>query len=162
MNRTWLFIGLWAGALLVSLLALACGEEAPVPDPMDRPDVVVLPTSTPQPTPTPAHTPAPEATPTVLESLLEFVLCDRLRVTVSMLWGQAPGVIYSGDPRITGRLEDGDYIQLLMSSPVDGKLRVKVYPHDYRVVGNSDDRVWIDWGELVRYRLDREVFICED
>ena len=106
---------------------------------------------------------APASTPTVEESLLEFVLCDNLRVTGNTLWGQSPEAINSGDPRITGRLEEGDYIQLLMSSPVDGNLRVKVYPHDYRVVGKTDDQVWIDWQwTLVPHRLDRLAFTCED
>ena len=57
----------------------------------------------------------------------------------------------------------GDYIQILTGNPTgDGLLRVKVYPHDGRAVGKSDDRVWIDWGSLLRYRLDRVMFTCED
>ena len=79
-----------------------------------------------------------------------------------MLWGQAPGVIYSGDPRVTGRLEDGDYIRLLMGPNDDGQLRIKVYPHDYRAVGKTNDQVWIDWGSLLQYRLELIAFVCED
>ena len=100
---------------------------------------------------------------TAEDSLQQFVLCDRLVAKKSMLWGQAPGVIYSGNPQITGNIEPGDYVRLLIPSPnADGALRVKVFPHDERVVGKTNDQVWIDWEELTRYRLDREMFTCED
>ena len=37
-----------------------------------------------------------------------------------------------------------------------------MFPHDERVVGKTNNQVWIDWEELTRYRLDREMFTCED
>ena len=71
---------------------------------------------------------------TAQESLQQFVLCDRLVAKKSMLWGQAPGVIYSGNPQITGNIEPGDYVRLLMPNPnADGALRIQVFPHDERV-----------------------------
>ena len=100
---------------------------------------------------------------TAEESLQQFVLCDRLVAKKSMLWGQAPGVIYSGNPQITGNIEPGDYVRLLMPNPnADGALRIQVFPHDERVVGKTNNQVWIDWEELTLYRLDREMFTCED
>ena len=100
---------------------------------------------------------------TAQESLQQFVLCDRLVAKKSMLWGQAPGVIYSGNPQITGNIEPGDYVRLLMPNPnADGALRIQVFPHDERVVGKTNNQVWIDWEELTRYRLGREMFTCED
>ena len=112
----------------------------------------------------PTDTPTPRVTPTLTaeESLQQFVLCDRLVANKSVLWGQAPGVIYSGNPQITGNIEAGDYVRLLMNPNADGVLRVKVFPHDDRVVGKSNNQVWIDWEELTRYRLDRAMFTCED
>ena len=79
-----------------------------------------------------------------------------------MNWAQAPTVMHSADPRVTGQLEVGDYIHIRSAVTEDGYIRVKVYPHDYRTVGHSDDQVWIDWGTLELFRLDREVFVCED
>lgn len=103
-----------------------------------------------------------DATPTVEEALARFIACDRLRANMSMLWGQAPGVIYSGDPAVTGDIEEGDYVRFLMAEPTDaGAIRVKVFPHDGRAVGNSNDQVWIDWNGLVQFRLDQVMFICE-
>ena len=103
-----------------------------------------------------------EATPTVEEALAGFVICDRLRANMSILWGQAPEVIYSGDPTITGDIEEGDYVRFLMAEPTGaGAIRVKVFPHDGRTVGNSNDQVWIDWNSLVQFRLDQDMFICE-
>ena len=100
---------------------------------------------------------------TAEESLQQFVLCDRLLAKKSMLWGQAPGVIYSGNPQITGMIEPGDYVRFLMPSPnADGVIRIKVFPHDERVVGKTNNQVWISWVGLTRYRLDRDVFTCED
>ena len=100
---------------------------------------------------------------TAEESLQQFVFCYRLLAEKSMLWGQVPVVIYSGNPQITGRIEPGDYVLFLMSSPnADGVIRIKVFPHDERVVGKTNNQVWIDWVGLTRYRLDREMFTCED
>ena len=82
-----------------------------------------------------------------------------------MTWGQAPGVIYSGNPLVSGQIEPGDYVRFLMSEPRDdGLLRIKVFPHDGRAVGKSNDQVWIDWNVLAGYgvRLDRQMFTCED
>ncbi len=79
-----------------------------------------------------------------------------------MMWGQAPGLAYSGDPRVSGSLEEGDYIQVLTPQPnADGEIRVQVYPHDGRAVGKSDDKVWISWTELTRSRLDQIALTCE-
>ena len=99
---------------------------------------------------------------TAEESLQQFVLCDRLVAKMSMLWGQAPGVIYSGNPQITGMIEPGDYVRFLTPPTADGVIRIKVFPHDERVVGKSNNQVWISWVGLTRYRLDREMFTCED
>ena len=102
------------------------------------------------------------STPTAAESLREFVLCNRLRAEMSVRWGQAPGVVYSTDPRVSGEIEAGDYVQFLMASPTaDGMIRVKVHPHDGRAVGNTNDQVWINWAGLLRFRLDRLLFTCE-
>ena len=130
-------------------------------------------TATPAPTPVPAETPVPPtqppaataqpfATPTLEEVLTEFIFCERLRVNLGMPWGQSPYVVYSGDPRVTGNLEPGDYIQILTPYPEDGLIRVKVYPHDFRVVGRTDDQVWIDWGQFEQVRLEHVAFTCED
>ena len=99
---------------------------------------------------------------TAEESLQQFVLCDRLVAKKSMFWGQAPGVIYSGNPQITGMIKPGDYVRFLTPPTADGVIRIKVFPHDDRVVGKSNNQVWISWVELTRYRLDREMFTCED
>lgn len=131
----------------------------------DGDDVVceIEPSVAPQSTPTAQAEPTPEVTPTVKEFLFDMAVCDRIRFEGSMLWGQAPGVIYSGDPRITGRLETGDYLRFLMPEPnADGEIRIQVYPHDYRTVGQTDNRVWIDYGSLIQYRLELLTFICED
>ena len=102
-------------------------------------------------------------TPTIDQTLLSFLLCDRLRAKLEMTWGQAPGVIYSGDPRVTGQIMPGDYVWLLMSKPnADGLIQVKVFPHDFRAVGQTDDQVWIDWDGLTQFRLESTMFECED
>ena len=71
------------------------------------------------------------------ESLQQFVLCDRLLAKKSMLWGQVPGVIYSGNPQITGRIEPGDYVRFLTPPTADGVIRIKVFPHDDRGGGQE-------------------------
>ena len=92
-----------------------------------------------------------------------FVLCERLRVKKSMLWGQAPNAIYSDDPRITGRIFPGDFVRILTpKSDTEGRVRIKVFPHDYRDVGKSDGQVWIDWATLARVEMEDDVFECED
>ena len=77
-----------------------------------------------------------------------------------MLWGQAPGTIYGADPRTHGMLVAGDFVTFLMSPNPEGLIRVKVWPHDDRLVGNTDDKVWIDWGGLVEFGLERIMFTC--
>ena len=48
-----------------------------------------------------------------------------------------------------------------MSEPnANGEVRVKVFPHDGRAVGKSDDQVWISWEEITRNRLDLFAFRC--
>ena len=147
--------------------------EPPVPTPTTSPTPITEPTQsaaatpTPEPividTPIPQSTPiaTPVGTPTVEENFRAFLFCERLRVDASMLWGQAPGTIYDDDPRTSGRLQEGDYIRLLMEPNQDGLLRIKVFPHDNRTVGNSNDQVWIDWRSLIQHRLDTVAFVCE-
>ena len=123
--------------------------------------VVAAPTPTTEPS-----TAKPEPMPTASAMavvLTELVVCERLRVDLSMLWGQSPAVIHSGDPRVTGRLEPGDYIRLLTTMPEDnGALRVQVYPHDYRAVGQTNDQVWIYVDNMIAQGLHEVVFTCED
>ena len=173
-----------AASLLVLLAAVACATETPEPVATTEPSATVAatasPTDTPVPSPTveptatstPTTTPeptnatrpiTPTPTPTIDQTLLSFLLCDRLRAKLEMTWGQAPGVIYSGDPRVTGQIMPGDYVRLLMSKPnADGLIRVKVFPHDFRAVGQTDNQVWIDWDGLTLFRLERTMFECED
>ena len=106
--------------------------------------------------------PREEPTPTFEESLRVLMQCERVKANKSMGWGQAPGVVYSDDPRVTGRVQSGDYVRFLSVPNADGLVRVQVYPHDYRTIGNSDGKVWIDWGSLERFRLDIDAFACED
>ena len=117
----------------------------------------------------PAYTSAQEEMPTPTASqtagddaLHEFTLCERLRAQKSMMWGQSPGVIYSDDPRITGRIQPGDYIRILTTNNrEDGTVRVQVLPLDDRTVGRSGGRVWIDWASLVRSNTEHLMFECE-
>ena len=103
-----------------------------------------------------------EPTPTPEESLRTLIQCERVKANKSMGWGQAPGVVYSDDPRVTGRIQSGDYVSFLSVPNADGLVRVQVYPHDYRTVGQTDGKVWIDWGSLELFRLDLDVFTCEN
>ena len=114
------------------------------------------------PTATPSFQPEEEPTPTFEESLRILTLCERVRANKSMGWGQAPGVVYSNDPRVTGRIQSGDYFRFLSAPNADGLVRVQVYPHDYRTVGESDGKVWIDWGSLELFRLDLDVLTCDN
>ncbi len=84
-----------------------------------------------------------------------------------MTWGQAPGVIHSVDPRVTGKIMPGDYVRILTPNPGDdGIIRIQVFPHDGRAVGNSDNKVWIDWKGVIGWseatRMDRRMFTCEE
>ena len=123
-------------------------------------------TATAEPTPTATATataePTPTPTPTAEEALRAFAFCDRLRVELGMKWGQAPGLVaYSGDPRVSGDLEEGDYIRILTPTPNEhGELRVQVYPHDGRAVGKTSDQVWIYWEGLIMNRLDQIALVC--
>ena len=138
-----------------TVVAKEIPSSTAVPTPTAIPD-----TPTPQPTATTVPTTTP--TPTVEEVLSAYVGCERLRVKGGITWGQFPGVdrIYSGDPRSTGELVAGDYIRILYQDGDDGMtVRVQVYPHDYRRVGQSDDRVWIYW-DLFKPKLG--AFDCED
>ena len=104
----------------------------------------------------------PQGTPTIEEALLQFTLCQRLRVTVQMRWGQAPATIYADDPKVWGNLEEGDYVQFISGVQDNGVVGVKVFPHDGRAVGNTNDQVWIDWKGLTQNRLDQHALECED
>ena len=72
------------------------------------------------PTATPSLQPEEEPTPTFEESLRILTLCERVRANKSMGWGQAPGVVYSNDPRVTGRIQSGDYFRFLSAPNADG------------------------------------------
>ena len=104
----------------------------------------------------------PQGTPTIEEALLQFTACQRLRVTVQMRWGQAPATIYAADPKVWGNLEEGDYVLFISGVQDNGVVGVKVFPHDGRAVGNTNDQVWIDWKGLTQYRLDQHALECED
>ena len=106
-------------------------------------------------------TPQADATQTPEDVLREFTLCSRLKANKTMIWGQASGVIYSGDPSVTGQIEIGDYVTILTPRPDDaGNIRVQVLPHDDRTVG-VDGKVWINWASLVQTRTERVMFTCE-
>ena len=160
--KVWVAIG---GLVLLLVIIGTCSGD----DEDETGSSVASPTATATPTrvaPTATPTveePAPKATLTAEESMQEFVFCDRLRANSLLTWGQAPGVIYSGDPRISGQLEPGDYVRFMMADPnADGEIRIKVYPHDSRAVGKTNDQVWIHWDGLLRFRSDRTMFTCED
>ena len=139
-----------AASLLILLAAVACGEETPEP------------VATTEPTATVASS-LPTSTPTIDETLLSFASCGRLLAKLEMRWGQAPGVINSDDPLVSGNIMPGDYIRLLMPKPdSDGNIRVQVSPYDNRSVGKTDNQVWIDWDGLTLFRLESTMFECED
>lgn len=116
------------------------------------------------PTSTPTTKPTADSTPTTEESLSNLILCHtKVKAMKTMQWGQAPGLVYSDDPRVTGKIKIGDYIQVLTPNPNEhGEIRVKVFPHDYREVGKTDDMVWISWKVITRFRLDLQAFSCEE
>ena len=94
-------------------------------------------------------------------TLSDFVLCDGIRLTKTIFWGQAPGRAYSGDPRVSGQLEIGDRVRILTPNPRDGEVRVQVHPHDSRSVGNTANRVWISWDQIEKAGPEN-VFVCQD
>ncbi len=117
----------------------------------------VIPTSTPSP---PTITP----TPTFNERLVQLTVCLKVKMASSMMWGQAPGLMmYSDDPRVMGRIVEGDYIRVLTPNLNEyGEIRVEVFPHDNRQVGKTNNMVWIHWEVLDNeYRWDISDFICE-
>ena len=123
---------------------------------------------TPQPesarsTPTGSIKAAINVTPVSREgyTLSDFVLCDGIRLTKAISWGQAPGRADSGDPRVSGQLEIGDRIHILTPNPRDGEVRVQVYTHDSRSVGNTADRVWISWDKIDQAGPEN-VLVCQD
>ena len=141
--RNWKFWILAIPGLFLALIVLIVVFAEPVEE--DTPTQVVA---------------VVDATPTAAESLQEFTLCTHLKANKSLTWGQAPGVIYSGDPRVTGQIEQGDYVKVLSPPDEDGNIRVEVFPHDSRAVG-ADGKVWISWSALTQHRLDRDMFTCE-
>lgn len=138
------------------------GKVGYVPAQYTVPELPATPTAV--PTPTVPSRPAPNvASPGEVRVPSNFVSCERLRAHKSMLWGQAPSLIYSGDPRVSGRIQPGDFIRILTpTSDSNGNVRVIVYPHDYRTVGQSDGKVWINWWGLVRINWEHVMFKCED
>lgn len=113
------------------------------------------------PTPELQTTATPE-TLSAAEHLKSLVMCNGVTVLASMYWGQAPGLAYAGDPTTSGQLQEGDVIRFLMGEPNEnGEVRVKVFPHDGRAVGKSDDQVWINWETLTGHRLDLYAFRCQ-
>ena len=42
----------------------------------------------------------------------------------------------------------------------NGEVRVKVFPHDGRAVGKTDNQVWISWEMVSRNRIDLFAFRC--
>ena len=137
-------------------------QPPPINGPTRR-GVVLRATSTAPSTVTEAEeaTLEPQGTPTIEEALLQFTACQRLRVTVQMRWGQAPATIYADDPKVWGNLEEGDYVQFISGVQDNGVVHVKVFPHDGRAVGNTNDQVWIDWKGLTQNRLDQHALECE-
>lgn len=143
--------------LIVSLLAItmftSCSEAQQTPEP------TAAPTPTTPPTPVSTDTPLPigTATPTINEVIQEFLLCDSLLVNTYIDWGQAPGTIISDDPAVSGQLEPGDHVKLLMPSPdAERRMRVEVYPHDGRAVGKTNNRVWVSWYAFYATRLEKQ------
>ena len=161
-------LGLFGLLVFVAVLVVDPPEDEPTAQPSPTPSPMATAQQTPTSTPVPTATTAPtlsatDATPTYEEALLEFLVCDRLVANLSMRWGQAPGTIYSDDPRVSGDIEPGDYVRLLMPEPdSEGFMRVKVFSHDGRAVGKTDDSVWINWGQFEPYRTDLLMFTCED
>lgn len=103
------------------------------------------------------------SSPTLDTVLSDLLFCERLRLELSMVWGQSPAVIHSADPRVSGQLEAGDYIRLLSTNPDDtGALRIQVFPHDNRAVGQTENRVWIDVNSFARFNIHELAFTCED
>ena len=136
-----------AAFLIVLIVAIISGNEAETPATPEEPTATLEGT----------------ATPTVEEVLQEFVLCNSLRVNLYTDWGQAPHTITSDDPSISGELEPGDYIRLLMPRPdEERRMRVEVYPHDGRAVGRTDNMVWISWYGFYASRTEHVAFTCED
>ena len=114
--------------------------------------------------PTATRTPHSKgATPTADESLREFVLCERLKAHMYQTWGQTPQAVYSGDPNITGEIEPGDFVRVLTPRPnSEDAIRLEVFAHDGRTVGNAGNKVWINWTFLAQFGTERDMFRCEN
>lgn len=161
MNRRRLIIG-------SVIVAIILGAVYAVGQPDDESAVVETaptPTEVAEPTEAPMASPAPTATAEVLSAadhLKSLVVCGRVTVLASMYWGQAPGLAYSGNPQVSGQLQQGDVIQFLTSEPnANGEVRVKVFPQDGRAVGKTNNQVWISWATVSQNRLDLFAFKCE-
>lgn len=122
--------------------------------------VIVIVAPEPEEEPVAAADVTVSGTPTAEEALREFTVCQKLQANLSLYWGQAPGTIYAGDPRTSGQIEAGDFVKFLTPPNSEGQLRVQVFPHDGRAVGNTEDKVWISWAELIRHRSDQDMFSC--
>ena len=139
----------------------------PTPTATPQPTAAPEPTATPEPTPEPQpeSTATPEPTPDVLsaaEHLQRLTLCERVTLLLGINWGQAPGLAYSGNPQVSGQLQQGDKLRFLTFEPnAQGELRVEVFAHDGRAVGKTDNKVWISWETATQYRLDLFAFQCE-
>ena len=149
MNRRRIVVFSVIAVISLGLILSACG-------PSEKPAVVAV---------TRVPTESPTAKPETLSAadhLKSLVVCGRVTVLASMYWGQAPGLAYAGNPATSGQLQQDDVIQFLMSEPnADGEVRVKVFPHDGRAVGKTDNQVWISWEAVSRNRIDLFAFRCE-
>ena len=98
------------------------------------------------PTPT-VETAAEASVATVItaeEALQQFVRCDRLLAKKSMLWASPRGYIQWQSPN-HGKDRAWRLCTVSDATNCDGVIRIKVFPHDDRVVGKSNNRVWISW-----------------
>ena len=157
-----------------TLSAYATVTPAPTPVPAETPipptpratSSIQAPTATATPETDSSDESQPIRTPTAEEVMEGYIFCERLVVGGPIYWGQSPQVVFSMDPRVTGQLEEGDYVQILTPNPTeDGLIRVQVYPHDYRQVGQTNDQVWISWDEVLwaeQNGLSDLALKCED
>ena len=105
-----------------------------------------------------------------LVEAIDFIPNPRVVVKAPIRWGQSPSLAraerfddkhptkFHADELkgIRGTLHPGDRVQMLIGpEPKSGDpIRVQVFPHDGRKVGNSQNRVWIRWpGEAKAKRL---------
>ena len=105
-----------------------------------------------------------------LVEAIDFIPRPRVVVKAPIRWGQSPALApaerldelhlikFNADATkgLTGTLQPGDLVQMLVGpEPKSGEpIRLQVFPHDGRQVGNSQNRVWIRWpGEAKAKRL---------